>query len=209
MQKKNNNAVLIPVGDQIPRRSAGFLPWLGLFLLRLFGWRVSGALPNVARAVVIVAPHTSNWDGLFGLSAIQALRLRMSALGKDTLFVGPLGWLLRTIGVIPVDRSSPQGMVQQIVARFASGPMFLAIAPEGTRHAAERWKTGFYQIAAEAGVPIILVAFDYSRREVRVLGSLQPTGDQAADLEQIYVHYRGVPARNPDLLSAPLRQKTV
>lgn len=209
MQKKNNNAVLIPVGDQIPRRRAGFLPWLGLFLLRLFGWRVSGALPNVDRAVVIVAPHTSNWDGLFGLSAIQALRLRMSALGKDTLFVGPLGWLLRTIGVIPVDRSSPQGMVQQIVARFASGPMFLAIAPEGTRHAAERWKTGFYQIAAEAGVPIILVAFDYSRREVRVLGSLQPTGDQAADLEQIYVHYRGVPARNPDLLSAPLRQKTV
>ena len=202
----NKDAVLIPVGDQVPRRQSGFLPWLGLFLLRAFGWRISGELPNVPRAVVIVAPHTSNWDGLFGLSAIQALQVRVNALGKDTLFVGPLGWLLRAIGVIPVDRSSPQGMVRQIVDRFRRHPaMFLAIAPEGTRHAAERWKTGFYQIAHEADVPIILVAFDYSRREVRVLGSLQPSGDQAADLERIYACYRGVPARHPELLSSPLR----
>jgi len=98
-------------------------------------------------------------------------------------------------------------VVRQIVERFRQTPaMFLAIAPEGTRHAAERWKTGFYQIALEAGVPIILVAFDYSRREVRVMGSLQPGGDQEADLERIYAHYRGVPACNPELLSLPLRQ---
>lgn len=206
----NKDAVLIPVGDQVPRRGGGFLPWLGLLLLRLFGWRISGELPNVARAVVIVAPHTSNWDGLFGLSAIQALKLRVNTLGKNTLFIGPLGWLLRSMGVIPVERSSPQGMVRQIVARFHSRPaLFLAVAPEGTRHAAERWKTGFYQIAFEAGVPIVLVAFDYSRREVRIIGSLQPSGDQNADLEQIYVHYRDIPARNPELLSAPLRQKTM
>lgn len=206
---KNNNDVLIPVGDQVPRRGNGFLPRLGIFLLRVFRWRISGELPNVAQAVVIVAPHTSNWDGLFGLSAIQALQVRVNALGKNTLFVGPLGWLLHAIGVIPVDRSSPQGMVRQIVARFRSGmAMFLAVAPEGTRHAAERWKTGFYQIAHEAGVPIILVAFDYSRREVRIIGSLMPSGDQDADLEQIYAHYRGIPSRNPELLSAPLRQQT-
>ncbi|MCK5874058.1 MAG: lysophospholipid acyltransferase family protein [Alcanivoracaceae bacterium] len=206
---RNKDDVLIPVGDRLPRRGGGFLPWLGVFLLRLFGWRVTGELPNVARAVVIVAPHTSNWDGVFGLSAIQALKLRVNALGKDTLFVGPLGWLLGTIGVIPVDRTSPQGMVRQIVERFRQTPaMFLAIAPEGTRHAAERWKTGFYQIALEAGVPIILVAFDYSRREVRVMGSLQPGGDQEADLERIYAHYRGVPACNPELLSLPLRQNS-
>lgn len=203
----NKGAVLIPVGNQVPRRGGGFLPWLGLFLLRMFGWRISGDLPNVARAVVIVAPHTSNWDGLFGLSAIQALKLRVNVLGKDALFVGPLGWLLRSMGVIPVDRSSPQGMVRQIVARFHSSPtLFLAVAPEGTRHAAERWKTGFYQIAFEAGVPIVLVAFDYSRREVRIIGSLQPSGDQEADLERIYACYRGIPARNPELLSSPLRQ---
>ncbi len=206
----NKDDVLIPVGDQVPRRGGGFLPWLGVFLLRLFGWRISGELPNVAQAVVIVAPHTSNWDGLFGLSAIQALKVRVNALGKNTLFIGPLGWLLRTIGVIPVDRSSPQGMVRQIVARFSSGAaMFLAVAPEGTRHAAERWKTGFYQIAHEAGVPIILVAFDYSRREVRVIGSLQTSGDQDADLERIYACYRGIPACNPELLSSPLRQNTL
>jgi 1-acyl-sn-glycerol-3-phosphate acyltransferase len=204
----NVSAPLIPVGPNPPRRRGGFLSWLAVWIFRLFRWRISGELPNIPKAVVIVAPHTSNWDGLFGLSAIMALKLRVNALGKDTLFVGPLGWLLRTIGVIPVDRSSPQGMVRQIVARFRSGPaMFLAVAPEGTRHGAERWKTGFYQIAFDAGVPIILVAFDYQRREVRVLGSLQPTGDQDADLERIYACYRDVPARNPDLLSVPLRRR--
>jgi 1-acyl-sn-glycerol-3-phosphate acyltransferase len=199
---------LIPVGDQVPRRSAGFLPWLGLLLLRLCRWRISGELPNVSKAVVIVAPHTSNWDGLFGLSAIQALKLRVHAMGKDSLFVGPLGWLLRYMGAIPVDRKAPQGMVKQIVERFAADEkMFLAVAPEGTRHAAERWKTGFYQIAHEARVPIVLVAFDYGRREVRILGSIQPSGDLQADMESIYQHYRGIPPRNPDLLSHPLRAK--
>jgi 1-acyl-sn-glycerol-3-phosphate acyltransferase len=201
-----SSSPLIPVGDLVPRRNAGFLPWLGLFLLRLFGWRISGALPNVSKAVVIVAPHTSNWDGIFGLSAIQALRVRVHAMGKDSLFVGPLGWLLRYMGAIPVDRNAPQGMVRQIVERFAADEkMFLAVAPEGTRHAATRWKTGFYQIALEAGVPIIMVAFDYARREVRILGSLQPRGDLEADMASIYQHYRGISARNPNLLSFPLR----
>ncbi|MFN3713092.1 MAG: lysophospholipid acyltransferase family protein [Alcanivoracaceae bacterium] len=197
---------LIPVGDQVPRRSTGFLPWLGLLLLRLFHWRITGELPNISKAVVIVAPHTSNWDGVFGLSAIMALKLRVNVLGKDTLFVGPLGWLLRNIGVIPLDRSSPQGMVKQISDRFRSEEkMFLAIAPEGTRHAAERWKTGFYQIAHEAGVPILLVAFDFARREVRILGTLMPSGDIQADMQTIFATYRGIQAKNPDKLSHPIR----
>jgi 1-acyl-sn-glycerol-3-phosphate acyltransferase len=194
------------ISPLIPVRGAGFLPWLGLLLLRLFHWRITGELPNISKAVVIVAPHTSNWDGVFGLSAIQALKLRVNALGKDTLFVGPLGWLLRNIGVIPLDRSSPQGMVRQISERFRrEEKMFLAIAPEGTRHAAQHWKTGFYQIAHQAGVPILLVAFDFARREVRILGTLMPSGDLQADMQTIYAAYRGIQAKYPDKLSQPIR----
>ncbi|MDF1629933.1 MAG: lysophospholipid acyltransferase family protein [Alcanivoracaceae bacterium] len=197
---------LIPVGESPPRRRGGFLSWLAVWIFRLSRWRIAGELPDIPKAVVIVAPHTSNWDGVFGLSAIMALKLRVNALGKDTLFVGPLGWLLRNIGVIPLDRNSPQGMVKQISERFRrEQKMFLAIAPEGTRHAAECWKTGFYLIAQEAGVPILLVAFDFARREVRILGTLLPSGDQQADLEKIYTCYRGIQAKHPDKLSHPIR----
>ena len=197
---------LIPVGDQLPRRGPGFLPWLGLWILRLFDWRVTGELPNIAKAVVIVAPHTSNWDGLFGLAAIQALKLRVNAMGKDSLFIGPLGWLLRYMGAIPVDRGTSQGMVSQIAVRFHQEPaLFLAIAPEGTRHGAERWKTGFYQIASEARVPILIVGFDYRHREVRIIKTLMPSGDAQADMHAIYAAYQGIQPRNPDKLSRPLR----
>ena len=202
----STSSPLIPVGPNPPRRRGGFLSWLAVWIFRLFRWRITGELPDIPKAVVIVAPHTSNWDGVFGLSAIMALKLRVNALGKDTLFVGPLGWLLRNIGVIPLDRSSPQGMVRQISERFRSEEkMFLAVAPEGTRHAAERWKTGFYQIAHEAQVPILLVAFDFARREVRILGSLMPSGDLQEDMQTIYAAYRGIQARNPDKLSLPIR----
>lgn len=197
---------LIAVGQRPPRRGRGLLPWLGLLILRLSRWRISGELPDIPQAVVIAAPHTSNWDGLYGLAAIQALRLRISVLGKHSLFVGPLGWLLRYLGVIPVDRSSHHGMVSEIVDHFRRSPaLFLAVAPEGTRHAAERWKTGFYQIAREARVPILMVGFDYALREIRILGTLTPGEDQDADMERIYAAFRGIPPCNPERLSHPLR----
>src|SRR5690554_6533398 len=198
---------LTPVGANTPRTDGGFLAWLGVWVLRLLGWRISGQLPNVPKAVLIAAPHTSNWDGVLGLSAIQGLKVRVNVLGKDSLFVGPLGWLLRHLGVIPVNRASHQGMVEDIAERFRrEQKLYLAIAPEGTRHAAERWKTGFYQIAQAAQVPIVLVGFNYQCNEVQILGSLMPSGDMAADLDEIYRRYRSVAAKNPDKLSGPLRQ---
>lgn len=197
---------LIPVGENTPRTNGGFLAWLGVQLLRLLGWRVTGQLPDVPKAVLIMAPHTSNWDGVLGLAAIQGLKVRVNVLGKDSLFVGPLGWLLRHLGVIPVNRTSHQGMVEDIAARFRrEEKLYLAIAPEGTRHAAEYWKTGFYQIAQAAQVPIVLVAFNYQCNEAQILSSLMPTGDMQADLEEIYRRYRGIPAKNPAKLSQPLR----
>ena len=200
------NSILIPVGGRVPRRGGHLLSWLGWLVLRVSGWRVSGDLPDVSRAVVIVAPHTSNWDGLFGLSAVLALKLRVNVLGKHSLFVGPLGWLLRHLGVIPLDRRAPQGTVRHLVERFEREErFFLGVAPEGTRHAATRWKTGFYQVAREAGVPIILAALDYARREARILGTLEPGADREADMARIYQAYRSIRPRKPERLSQPLR----
>lgn len=203
----SKSSPLIPVGTNTPRTNGGLLAWLGLRILRLLNWRVTGQLPDIPKAVLIVAPHTSNWDGVLGLVAIQALKVRVNVLGKHSLFVGPLGWLLRYLGVIPVNRTAQQGMVQDIAERFRrEEKLYLAIAPEGTRHAAERWKTGFYQIAQAAQVPIVLVGFNYQCNEVQILGSLMPSGDMVADLEEIYRRYRSVAAKNPDKLSQPLRQ---
>ena len=197
---------LIKVGSRVPRRRRGILPFLGLLFLRLSGWRVRGELPDIPRAVLIAAPHTSFWDAVFGFAAIEAQRVKLNLLVKDVFFFWPLGWILKKMGGLPVRTETPEGTVEQATERFQSREkLFLAMAPEGTRMAPERWRTGFHHIARFAGVPIILVGLDYARREVRVLETLDPGDDQEADLQRIYNAFRSVAPRNPDWLSGPLR----
>lgn len=194
------------IGGQVPRRGNNFSCWLGSWLLRRLGWRITGTFPDVAQAVVIGAPHTSNWDGVFGVAAVLALRLRIVLMGKDSLFRGPAAPLLRWIGLIPVDRTSAAGVVEQSVAKFREKPqLFLGIAPEGTRKGAAEWKTGFYRIASEARVPILVAVFDYGKREVRLPLTLYPSGNFDADMTRILDCYRGVVPKRPQRLSGPLR----
>lgn len=194
------------LGPQVPRRGNRFFQWLGAWVLGRMGWRITGEFPDVSKAVVIGAPHTSNWDGVVGVSTVLALRLRIALMGKHSLFRGPFGPLLRWIGLIPVDRDAAGGVVAQSVAKFAEKEqLFLGIAPEGTRHGAREWKTGFYRIAVEANVPIMLAVFDYGKRELRLPLTLYPSGDMHADMEKILACYRGVVPRRPERLSAPLR----
>lgn len=159
---------------------------LGRAYFRLSGWRVEGQLPAEPKLVAIVAPHTSNWDFPLGLCLLFAMELRASWLGKHTLFNGMFGGLLRHLGGIPVDRSAPQGLVGECVRAFGERPaLLLALAPEGTRKGVSRWRTGFYQIAAGAGVPILPVAFDYATHRIHLLAPFHPTGDMDGDLREL------------------------
>lgn len=195
------------IGEQVPRRGNALARWLGSRLLARLGWRITGAFPDVPQAVVIGAPHTSNWDGVFGIAAVLALRLRITLMGKDSLFRGPAGPVLRWLGLIPVDRRSAAGVVAQSVAKFREKPqLLLGIAPEGTRKGASEWKSGFYRIAVEAQVPIVVAVFDYGAREVRLPLTLYPSGDFDADMARILACYRGVQPKRPARLSQPLRE---
>jgi 1-acyl-sn-glycerol-3-phosphate acyltransferase len=162
---------------------------VGTAVLALLRWRVDGNFPDLRKFVVIVAPHTSNWDFVVGIAAYLALEIGATWFGKHTLFRWPLGPLLRSFGGIPVVRNRPTNVVDLYVAEFARRDrMVLAIAPEGTRSRVTEWKTGFYRIALGAGVPIVPVAFDFGTRAVRIFPPFAPTGN----LEEDVAHLRGL-----------------
>lgn len=178
-------------------------------LLRLAGWElVFDGLP--ARQGVIVAyPHTSNWDFVVGVLAKWALGLQFAFWGKDSLFRIPLlGRWLRWLGGIPVDRFNASGVVTDMAERFREARsedrfLWLALAPEGTRRYQDHWRSGFYQVAVQAGVPLGLAFFDYPRRQLGVKAFVQLSGDRAADLATIAAVYDGVSGKRPEL-AAPI-----
>lgn len=150
--------------------------------MRLAGWRFEGAFPDLAKFVVIVAPHTSNWDFVIGVIAMFAVGIRLTFLGKHTLFRWPLGAVMRWLGGVPVDRHSPHNVVDQTIARFASqDAMVLALSPEGTRKKLPEWRTGFHYVARGAGVPIVPVALDYRTRAIRIFSVHHPGVDADTD----------------------------
>lgn len=167
-------------------------------MLGLFGWRVTGEFPTAPKAVLIVAPHTSNLDFFVCMAAMFAAGLRITWIAKHTLFFFPAAPILCWLGGEPVDRRVRSDTVQHAVARFSEHERFyLGIAPEGTRRRVAEWKTGFWHVARGAAVPIIPVALDYGTREVRITAAFDPTGDEAADLLAIRARYRSAMARHP------------
>lgn len=169
------------------RESRGWL-WraIGLAYLRLAGWRIEGAFPVEPGFVAIVAPHTSNWDFALGMAMVLGIELRVSWLGKHSIFKAPFRRLLQRMGGIPVDRRTSHGVVGACTEAFAVTPaMVLALAPEGTRKGASQWRSGFYQIATAAGVPILPVGFDYREHVIRLMPAFTPSGDLEQDLPRI------------------------
>lgn len=176
-------------------------------LVRLAGWRIP-PFPDVDKAIVVGGPHTSNWDGVIGLCGAIALGLNARFLIKHSLFWGPLGWILRRLGGIPVNRSRAGGVVGQAVRELQqSDRLILVVTPEGTRRNARQWKTGFHRIAREAGVPIVVTVADYATREFHFPLILEPSDDLEADLEKIYQCFASVTPRHPDRLSDPVRER--
>lgn len=184
------------LGPATPRRGNFFSALAGRFILRLRGWGFEGSVPNVSKAVIIVAPHTSNWDFLVGVAAMFAMGLRSCFLGKHTLFKWPLGSMMRWLGGVPVDRRSARGVVDETVQLFAATDhLILGLSPEGTRRSVDRWKTGFYWVAFKAAVPIVPVAFDYNRRLIRFGELFDPSGDLEADLRVLEQFFDGIEGR--------------
>lgn len=172
---------------------------LGAVFLRLSGWRVEGSLPDwAARAVVIAAPHTTNWDLPYMLAVSWVLGARPAWLGKRELFRAPYGWLMRWLGGVPVDRSRRSNLVEEAAVRLReSERLFLVVPPSGTRSRAPYWKSGFYHIARTARVPIVCAFLDYERKVGGIGPVFHPTGDIGADMERLRVFYRGVRGKYP------------
>jgi 1-acyl-sn-glycerol-3-phosphate acyltransferase len=174
------------LGPLLPRRGNTVTRILSRATMRLTSWRFIGEVPNVAKAVVIVAPHTSNWDFLVGVMGMFATSLRFSWFGKHTLFKRPWGGLMRWLGGIPVDRSAPQGTVAQIRLAFEhKKQLLLALAPEGTRSPVAEWRSGFWRIAKAAEVPILPVFFDYATKVIGFASPHLPTDDYEDDLTRL------------------------
>jgi len=166
-------------------------------MLAVVRWSISGTVPDVSKGVIIVAPHTSNWDFVIGIAGMLALDLDLHFLGKHTLFEGPLAPLMRLLGGIPVDRSQPgSGVVEEMGERMRSADqLLLALAPEGTRSSVEKWKTGFHRIALSGGVPIAPVTLDYGRREIRFGALVMPTEDLESDIAVLQAFFDGARGR--------------
>ncbi|GAB4418420.1 MAG: lysophospholipid acyltransferase family protein [Anaerolineales bacterium] len=168
------------------------------FILRLIGWRTHVLNPRMKRYVLIGAPHTSNWDFMLLLLLMGAEQLPIRFMGKDTLFRGPLGPLMRALGGIPVNRRERTNLVDQIAAKFDEyDDLVIGLAPEGTRSKTGYWKTGFYYIALKAQVPVAMAYLDYANKIIGVGPSFMPSGDIDADFEIVREFYAGIVGKNP------------
>jgi len=166
--------------------------------LKLAGWITVGRLPeNEKKFIIIVAPHTSNWDFIMGVIIRGAMGFKANFLGKESLFRKPFGFIFMGLGGIPVDRGTSRNMVDQVVAEINGRSSFiLAIAPEGTRGKVKKWRTGFYYIARNANIPIVMCQLDYKHKEARFLDPFYPTGNVNADLEYIHDQFKDVKGLN-------------
>jgi 1-acyl-sn-glycerol-3-phosphate acyltransferase len=174
----------------MPRLADNWRRWLCRGVLRLCGWSLVGEFPDVRRAVLIAAPHSSWWDGVWGLLMKVGIGAEIHFMGKQELFSGPLGGLLRKLGGMPIDRGAAKGVVEQMIDQLEQrDALWLGIAPEGTRKPVTRWKSGFWRIAHDAGVPIVTAWFNYPDKTIGVGPLFHTSNDMEADLLRLRVFY--------------------
>lgn len=174
--------------------------------LALCGWRVNFAPLPGPRGVLIVYPHTSNWDVVVGLLAKWAVGVPFRWLGKEALFRGVCGMtvgpVLRAFGCEPIERSASTGAIERLAQRFkAADHYWLALAPEGTRRYRDSWRSGFYHIALTAGVPLGMATFDFKNKQIRLVDYVMLTGDRETDVARIRHVYRECHGLKPECAS--------
>lgn len=173
---------------------------VAMVVLRLIGWKAIGKEIDKPKFVLIGAPHTSNWDFPLMLLVVLKLRLEVFWMGKHTLFPFPFGWLMRWLGGIPINRSKSHNVVNDTVRLYRENSrLVVLVPPEGTRSKVIQWKSGFYHIANNAGVPILMGFVDAAKKEAGLADFFYPTGDMEADMKQIrsfYADKKGLRAEN-------------
>jgi 1-acyl-sn-glycerol-3-phosphate acyltransferase len=191
---------------QIPKsfraNRSRFLQWLGRAVLSFFGWKVKGGIEekhNHKKLVVLIAPHTSNWDGIFGVAALAGLDAKITFIGKHTAFKYGLGAFLRYMGGIPVDRSRPGGIIQHAIDQIKEiDGSLIAISPEGTRSKVKEWKTGFLRIAKEIKAEIVPASLDYSKKEILLGKVFKLSGDNQKDISDLKKYYSAFKPKHPE-----------
>lgn len=187
------------LGPLTPQKSNAITRAVGRLLLLVFRWRVTGEVHNAPKFIMVWAPHTSIWDFFIAHASRLAVGFQSSWLFAVGDTGWPLGWVLRRFGGIPIDRSASHNVVSQIVETFnANDSLLLAISPEGAYRKVDRWKTGFWYIAAQAGVPVQLVSFDYDKRVTECGPVIRPSNDIEADMKLIQNYFKGVKAKYPE-----------
>jgi 1-acyl-sn-glycerol-3-phosphate acyltransferase len=165
------------------------------------GWKLIGGFSadTIKKCIVIIVPHTSWHDFYIGLLVRQLVKIKIGFLAKKELFKWPLGWYLRKVGGISLDRTSGQNKVEAIAELFEKeDELRLTIAPEGTRKKVKEWKTGFYHIAKTASIPIIMVAFDFGKKQSLISEPFYPTDDIKRDFEYMYSFFKGIKGKVPE-----------
>lgn len=187
------------IEDDPPGPVARAVKWLLLLMYRMRGWKAVGDVPEPRRFILIAAPHTSNWDFVNFLGLTADLKVRAHFMGKLSLFRWPIGGFMKQMGGIPVDRRNASNVVQQMVDEFARRAEFmLTVAPEGTRGKAKKWRTGFYQIAIAAKVPMVVGFMDYGRKTGGLGPLIWPTGDFRADMMKVLETYKSCIPKFPE-----------
>ena len=176
------------------------LRFLAIVILQLTGWKAVGSKVSVPKYVLIGAPHTSNWDFPLMLLVVLELRLQLYWMGKHTLFPFPFSGLMKWLGGIPINRAKSHNVVFDVVKQFKDNETFVVLVPpEGTRSKVTHWKTGFYHIANNAEVPILMGYVDTKQKEGGFADFFHPTGDLEADMKKIrafYAQKQGLRAEN-------------
>lgn len=171
------------------------------FFFKLRGWKVVGKIPlDLKKFVMVVAPHTSNWDFFVGLGARSMMGVDTRFVGKKELFRFPFGWIFRKLGGYPVDRSKKTNMVDAVCEIFDSKDSFsICLTPEGTRSYAPVWKTGFWHIANKLQIPIVMVAMNYQTKEIIIEEPLFTSASMEDDIAAMKAYFSKVPGHHPEL----------
>ena len=179
-----------------------FIQRLGKIVLKIFGWTVKGTISDKHsqdKLVIIVAPHTSNWDGILGIATVAGLDARITFIGKHTVFKFGLGTFLRYMGGIPVDRSKPGGIIQDAIDQIKKiDGSLIAMSPEGTRSKVKEWKTGFLRIAKELNTKIIPDSLDFAKKEILLGKAFTPSGNNDEDIKILNKYYSVFKAKHPE-----------
>lgn len=177
----------------------------------MLGWTTEVTVPDYKKCILCVAPHTSNWDFFYGKLFYMMQGKWALFLMKKEWFIGPLGWLFRRMGGIPVDRSHKTHLTDRLAEKAKKDEQFqLTVTPEGTRSLNDKWKVGFYFIALKAGLPILLYAIDYKYKKIVCTKVIIPSGDLDKDMEDIKQYYKKFHGRHPERFTVgPLKTEQI